>query len=232
MLPFDDARVLANTGKRGSSQRVMKPLWKFAQHGECGPLGVGPVPGDQPARRRPLLHPLDAHRGRGARPGDALPALRVDELDPARRWARGCSTAWAPRTRTCPASSRSRPSAGNGGARNYGNAFLPAGLPGHAAGQGRRPRRARPTIRNLTNPLARPSARRRELDLLRELNAEQLRRTPGDSELEAVVASYELAWRMQSNAPDVLDLSRESKETQALYGIGDARRPTTSAASA
>ena len=36
MLAFDDARVLANTGQKGSSQRVMKPLWKFAKQGECG----------------------------------------------------------------------------------------------------------------------------------------------------------------------------------------------------
>src|SRR5438552_7606799 len=35
-LAFDDARILANTGMRGSSQRAMKPLWKFARHGECG----------------------------------------------------------------------------------------------------------------------------------------------------------------------------------------------------
>src|SRR5688500_8055159 len=36
MLSFDDARVIANTGKRGGLQRVMKPLWKFDQHGETG----------------------------------------------------------------------------------------------------------------------------------------------------------------------------------------------------
>src|SRR5262249_49345020 len=35
-LGFDDARILANSGMRGSSQRVMKPLWKFSKHGECG----------------------------------------------------------------------------------------------------------------------------------------------------------------------------------------------------
>src|ERR1700735_2060009 len=39
MMSFDDARVLANTGKRGSTQRAMKPLWKFRQHGECGRWG-------------------------------------------------------------------------------------------------------------------------------------------------------------------------------------------------
>src|SRR5438874_5346173 len=36
MMAFDDARAIANTGKRGSSQRVMKPLWKFARHGQSG----------------------------------------------------------------------------------------------------------------------------------------------------------------------------------------------------
>ncbi|HXT58941.1 MAG TPA: DUF1501 domain-containing protein, partial [Pirellulales bacterium] len=57
-------------------------------------------------------------------------------------------------------------------------------------------------------------------DLLGRLNAEQLSRRPGDSELEAVIQSYELAWRMQSHAPGVLDLSQESVETRELYGIG------------
>ena len=36
MVSFDDARTIANTGKRGTPQRVMKPLWKFAQHGRSG----------------------------------------------------------------------------------------------------------------------------------------------------------------------------------------------------
>src|SRR6185503_1545169 len=36
MLSFDDARTIANTGQRATPQRVMKPLWKFAQHGQCG----------------------------------------------------------------------------------------------------------------------------------------------------------------------------------------------------
>jgi hypothetical protein len=53
------------------------------------------------------------------------------------------------------------------------------------------------------------------------LHAEQLKRRPGDPELEAVASLYELAWRMQHNAPDVLDLSKESAETHRLYGIGE-----------
>ena len=38
-LSFDDARAIANTGTRGTSQRVMKPMWKFARHGRCGRWG-------------------------------------------------------------------------------------------------------------------------------------------------------------------------------------------------
>jgi Protein of unknown function (DUF1501) len=77
------------------------------------------------------------------------------------------------------------------------------------------------TIRNLANPSLARDAQVRELDLLRALNAEQARARPGDVELDAVLASFELAWRMQSHAPDVLDLARESRETLALYGVDD-----------
>ena len=41
--------------------------------------------------------------------------------------------------------------------------------------------------------------------------------------MEAVLASYELAWRMQNNAPDTLDLAKETDATKKLYGIGDAK---------
>jgi hypothetical protein len=61
---------------------------------------------------------------------------------------------------------------------------------------------------------------RSQLDLLRALNEEQARQRPGDSELDAVAQSYDLAFRMQMNAPEILDLSRETQETLRLYGIG------------
>ncbi|MFN0128827.1 MAG: DUF1501 domain-containing protein [Verrucomicrobiales bacterium] len=56
------------------------------------------------------------------------------------------------------------------------------------------------------------------------MNAEQRRRLPHDSEVDTVVESFELAWRLQMNAPDVLDLGRESAATRALYGIDE--KPT------
>jgi hypothetical protein len=65
-----------------------------------------------------------------------------------------------------------------------------------------------------------PESERAGRDLLREMNRAFLERTPGDSRLEARIASYELAARMQLSAPEALDLSRESAATRQQYGIG------------
>src|SRR5260370_10700892 len=75
------------------------------------------------------------------------------------------------------------------------------------------------TIRNLSNDRLSADDRRKQFDLLEALNAEQLRKSPGDSELEAVIESYELGYRIQNAAPGILDLSKETTETKLLYGI-------------
>src|SRR5262249_38336778 len=76
-------------------------------------------------------------------------------------------------------------------------------------------------IRNLTNDLRTLDDQRKQFELLQALNAEQIRKTPGNAEMEAVIDSFELAFRMQNEAPGILDLSKETNETQALYGIGE-----------
>jgi hypothetical protein len=62
-------------------------------------------------------------------------------------------------------------------------------------------------------------SQRRLLDTLREYNADHQALRPGNSALEARVASYELAYKMQSAAPVATDLSQESAETRTLYGM-------------
>ncbi len=62
---------------------------------------------------------------------------------------------------------------------------------------------------------------RREIDLVNELNEAHLRSRPGYSELSARIASYELAFRLQSTAPEALDLSQEDPRTIEAYGIGE-----------
>src|SRR5262249_24851153 len=66
---------------------------------------------------------------------------------------------------------------------------------------------------------------REQMDALAALNAEHFRNHPGYSELEARIASYELAFQLQSTAPEVMDLSQETLRTQEMYGI-HAPRPT------
>lgn len=68
------------------------------------------------------------------------------------------------------------------------------------------------------------AAQRSQLDLLAELNERHLRMRPGADDLAARVNSYELAFRMQSEAPEAVDLSEESETTQQMYGLG--REPT------
>ncbi len=68
------------------------------------------------------------------------------------------------------------------------------------------------------------TAQRRQLDLLADLNHRHLDARPGGQELAARISSYELAFRMQSEAPEAVDLSQETKATQDAYGIG--QQPT------
>ncbi len=101
-----------------------------------------------------------------------------------------------------------------GGAPNWSSGFLPPayqGTPFRANGD--------PIID--LKPPADISAdeERARLKLLSKLNAEHLQAHPGEEELTARIASYELAFRMQMNAPQVVNISDETPETQKLYGL-------------
>lgn len=100
------------------------------------------------------------------------------------------------------------------GVTNWSNGFMPATFQGTVL----RPRE--PRILNLQAPphLA-GSFQRQNLDLLEQLNQEHLAAHPGEAELEARIASYELAARMQTAAAEALDISKETAATQAMYGI-------------
>lgn len=218
MMAFDDARVLANTGARGSSQRAMKSLWKFAQRGECGRWASDLFPEiNQHVDDLCFVHSMHTE---GVAHGPATLFLHCGATN-AIRPSLGSWLLYGlgSENENLPGFVSIAPSAGNGGARNYGSAFLPAVYQGTALGKAGAPA-SQATIRNLANPRLSPAEQQRAFGLIRDLNAEQLKRTPGDSELEAIVTSYELAWRMQNNAPGVLDLAGESKETLDLYGIG------------
>ncbi|MGI9244675.1 MAG: DUF1501 domain-containing protein [Verrucomicrobiales bacterium] len=106
-----------------------------------------------------------------------------------------------------------------GGPRNYSNAFLPPVFQGTALGRaGQRAREA--VFKNVThpNPDLDPVSQRRQFDFLQALNREQ---SAGAAALEATVDSYELAFRMQAEVPEVMDMAGESAATRRIYGIGE-----------
>jgi hypothetical protein len=101
-----------------------------------------------------------------------------------------------------------------GGPANWGSGFLPAAYQGTLLRSGATP------ILDLNSPVdLPPPARDGELDLLRKLNREHLLPRADDTELEARMAAYDLAFRMQARVPEIVDLSNESSETQKLYGL-------------
>jgi hypothetical protein len=101
------------------------------------------------------------------------------------------------------------------GPSNWSNGFLPAvfqGTPFNSDG----------AIANLERPASiKADADEATRELLRLLNDEHLRKHPGDTELSARIASYELAARMQLSAPEVGDLTKETSATRSLYGMDD-----------
>jgi hypothetical protein len=98
------------------------------------------------------------------------------------------------------------------GKNNWGSGFLPAAFQGTDFGA------ARP-LANLGRPASiSAAADRRARDLLDAFNAEHARKFPGDTDLAARIASYELAGRMQLSIPDVTDLKSEPEHVHKLYG--------------
>jgi hypothetical protein len=108
------------------------------------------------------------------------------------------------------------PSLQFGGAQNYGSAFLPALYQGTPIRDVTRPNGG---LENLTNRQLAPATQRAQLDFVQSLNQSAARRNPEDSQLEGVIQSYELAFRMQAELPKVMDLSGEPKSLQQQYGI-------------
>ena len=103
-----------------------------------------------------------------------------------------------------------------GYSQNWGAGFLPGVFQGTWLKPDGEP------IANLTPPAAVAGERQRDLlDLLASVNDRHLSAHPGERELAARLESFELAYRMQSAAPEALDLSQETAETQELYGLND-----------
>ena len=100
------------------------------------------------------------------------------------------------------------------GPRNWGAGFMPAVY------QGTRLQASNEPIPNLNPPAEVADAQQRgKLEFLNQINRQHARSRPLQSELEARIAAYELAFRMQAEAPEAVDLTKETEATKKLYGM-------------
>ncbi len=112
-----------------------------------------------------------------------------------------------------------------GSSRNFDSAFLPAiyrgttvGRASRGGGAGARQRGAGASVADIRNPRLTKNQQRSQLDLIQALNRDQLLHKDHAPEVEGVIESYELAFRMQDAMPNLMDTSNETPETLALYG--------------
>ena len=112
---------------------------------------------------------------------------------------------------------QSGPRGPRGGAVNWSSGFLPTSYQGVPLRGGGEP------ILNLTSPPGITAARQRQtIDAVRDLNLQRAVET-GDDEIHTRIAAYEMAFRMQSSAPELIDLSGETQATLDLYGVDPAK---------
>ena len=115
-------------------------------------------------------------------------------------------------------------------AQNFGSSFLPAIYQGTKVGkpQGRGAAQAMrgasssgPQLPDISNPRQSKQSRRNQINLIQSLNRQKLERDEQQPDVEGVIESYELAFRMQDVLPDLMDISKESEKTMSMYCINE-----------
>lgn len=218
MRAFDDARVLAKT-KEITEHRVFRSMWNFQQYGQSGQYVSDLFP--HIAQHVDDLCFIKGMHTDGVAHGPATLFMHTGSIN----LVRPSIGSWVlyglgSENENLPGFVSIQPSMGNGGPRNYGSAFLRAVYQGTAIGRaGVSAEEAK--IENLHNNFLSGKEQAAQFELLRAINEEQLSRRSGDQELEAVISSYELAWRMQMHAPNVLDVEKEPAHVKQMYGVDE-----------
>ena len=200
---------------------VMKSPFRFSQHGECGKWGSEIFPNiARHVDKMAFIHSCWTSSNNHS------PALFMINTGMS-RMGFPCMGSWVTyglgsQNKSLPGFVTMYDTLGRGlpkgNASNWGSGFLPSIYQGTVL---------RPTGAPIDN-LFRPEGvsdreQRSQLDLLKRLNQRHLEHSPDDSELAARIESFELAYRMQMAAPECLDLEKESKATQSLYGLDNPR---------
>lgn len=214
-LPFDKPKIFsAQTGN------LLGSPWKFKQHGECGAWVSELFP--HVAGCVDDLCIINSMYGSNSRHGGALLELHTGSDT----FVRPSMGSWityglGSENQDLPGFITVCPTLTHGGVNAYSSSFLPADYQGTPIGNASIPadKALIPFIKNKSGvPLA---TQRKELDFLQQMNREHLSEAGPDAALEGRINSFELAYRMQTTAPELQDISDESEATQKMYGLDD-----------
>jgi hypothetical protein len=210
-LPFAAAENISAVPK------LLGSPWKFARHGQSGQWVSELLPNT--ARHVDELCVIRSMHSRGQSHGQAVSMMHTGSDNLVRpsmgSWV---SYGLGSANEDLPAFVSISPPTGHGGPRNYGSAFLPAMHQATTIGRAGNLGNAR--IANLqgSEPL---DQQRRRLEMIQSFNRDHLQRAGEDQQIEGAIEAFELAYRMQTAAPEILDWKRESAATMKLYGIGE-----------
>ena len=218
-LQKDDGRELpfAAAPNISAIPKLMKSPWRFSQHGQSGLWISELLP--HLSKHADDLCVIRSMHSRGQSHGQAVCMLHTGSDN----FVRPSVGAWVSyglgtENSNLPAFVSISPPSGHGGPRNYGTAFLPASH--QATTIGKSGNLGNVKIDNLNSDAAQLTNQRQQLDLLQSLNRAHLGKAIADASIEGAIESFELAFRMQQTAPQVLDLTQEPKNIQDMYGVG------------
>src|SRR6266567_513852 len=213
-LPFQRPKVVSS-----ETYNLLKSPWEFKQYGQSGMWVSDLFP--EFARRVDDVCFIKSMWGSNSRHGGAL----LEMYTGSDTFVRPSMGSWinyglGSENQSMPGFITICPTQSHGWANNYSSAFLPAPYAGTPIGAvGIKARDAKiPYIANTETPR---EIQRMELDFVQQMNREQLAATGPDAALDGRIEAFELAFRMQSEAPGLQDISGESEATRKLYGLDD-----------
>lgn len=212
-LPFSKPRVVSS-----ATGNLLKSPFKFQQHGQSGTWVSEVFP--NVAKCVDDICMLNGMHGSNSRHGGALLELHTGS-DTFVRPSMGSWLTYGLGTENqdLPGFITMCPTLTHGGVNAYSSSFLPAVYQGTPLGNASIPS-DQAKIPYIENAEKQPrDLQRLELDLLREINTERLTQTGPDLALEGRINSFELAFRMQTAAPELQEISDESEATQKAYGL-------------
>ncbi|QDU82239.1 hypothetical protein Pla110_39940 [Polystyrenella longa] len=216
---IDFTGVRFDTFGKKSKRKLMQPLWKFQQHGECGQQVSELFP--EMAKHVDKLCMIHSMQTEGVAHGPSTLFLHTG----ATSLVRPSMGSWVTYglgslNKNVPGFVTLNPSPNQGGPRNYANAFLPTIYQGTAIGRSGM-KAVDSKIRNIENHHTSPLLQEKQFDFLQALNRAQQKNDLNNDRLEATIDSFELAYRMQLHAPEIMNLSTETAATFEAYGINN-----------